>query len=386
VTSSDLLDLEPAWSPDGHRIVFVRTGGEFPPEDIYVVNSDGSGLRQLTHTNQFQNGPSWSPDGKQIVFARGGSNTDYDLFVMNADGSQVEQLTRGPGNELSPAWSPDDSKIAYLGSPTANSGPTEIVVMSADRTGARRLPIGAGYPSEVAWSSDGQSLLYLQRQVDQGSDLYGIGGDGRDKRLILQCRAISGCSDINVAVGSPDGKLIALSIESSGTQRFHEDVYVLRADGTGLTKLTSGSLSSCCPSWQALAPAPTTPSTGSSSTASPARFVVTCSRLGATARPAPPGHLISKQEAIERACEEEGRGRTVTGIGAALGWYRAQPTSKQVRVWDITYHGTSLPLLGGPPGPQAICLVGDWEVAIDAHSGAFLVSGNGKEQHAVHCS
>src|SRR5438128_8756567 len=92
LTSGDLRDLDPAWSPDGSQIAFVRTGGELPPDDIYVVNADGSGLRQLTHTNQFQNGPSWSPDGRRIVFARGGNSTDYDLFVMNADGSHVEQL------------------------------------------------------------------------------------------------------------------------------------------------------------------------------------------------------------------------------------------------------------------------------------------------------
>jgi Tol biopolymer transport system component len=377
VTSGDLLDLDPVWSPDGARIAFVRTGGEFGPDDIYVVNADGSGLRLLSHSDQHQNGPSWSPDGKRIVFARREGVANYNLFVMNADGTQVEQLTRGAGNELAPAWSPDGTKIAYVGSPTANSGLTEIVVMNADGTGARGLPIGTVYPSEVTWSPDGSTVLYAASRADQGDDLYAIGVDGRGRRLILRCRDVPLCADLHGTTWSPDGKLIVLGIAAQTARTFHQDVYVMNADGTGLTKLTSGPLSSCCPSWQAIVRSSATPSPESSSIASPASFIVTCSRPGVAAHPAPASQRISKEEAIERACEEEGRGLTATGIDASLGWYQALPGSKRVRVWRVIYHGTFLPIIGGPRmQPSPAFLVGDYGVVIDAHTGAFLVAGS----------
>ena len=60
--------IDPAWSPDGSQIVFV--GGDDGMGDIYVINRDGTGLRQLTSTPELERTPAWSPDGKSIVFAK----------------------------------------------------------------------------------------------------------------------------------------------------------------------------------------------------------------------------------------------------------------------------------------------------------------------------
>ncbi len=113
-------------------------------------------------------------------------------------------------------------------------------------------------------------------------------------------------------------------------------------------------------------------------------------RSGNQPIPAPPGQLISRAEAIERACEEEGRNLRVTGVVAALGWYRLHSNSPRVRVWDVTYQGVVQMGDGGPPPPGVspqppMCQVGDDEVAIDAHTGAFYVSGTGPHESATPC-
>jgi Tol biopolymer transport system component len=93
-------------SPDGSRIVFSKP--EFGPprsSNVFVINADGSGLRQLTHSTggKVNNGAnSWSPDGHKISFI---SNRDgeYGVYTMNANGTGVKKLTKNAGDHYS-AW------------------------------------------------------------------------------------------------------------------------------------------------------------------------------------------------------------------------------------------------------------------------------------------
>jgi Tol biopolymer transport system component len=103
----------PGWSPDGTAITFSSGG------DVYVWRLDSSTPRRLTDdhlrgTGSFDGSidPAWSPDGQQIAFASGAA-TDHDLFVMNVDGTGRRQLTSGPANDRVPSWSPDGRTIAF---------------------------------------------------------------------------------------------------------------------------------------------------------------------------------------------------------------------------------------------------------------------------------
>jgi Tol biopolymer transport system component/uncharacterized protein YjdB len=98
-------NTEPAWSPDGSQVAFVRL------RDIWLINADGSSARKLTATGSQ---PAWSPDGAQIVFASPGSCQSWpyppcgggDLYLINRDGTGLRQLTSTDGHELKPAWRP----------------------------------------------------------------------------------------------------------------------------------------------------------------------------------------------------------------------------------------------------------------------------------------
>ena len=116
-------DTYPSYSPDGKKILWRRilddlTAPRKYNSEIFTMNRDGSGVKNLTNHKSFDGYPEWSPDGKRIVFAssRNGKTTDHlQLFIMNADGTNLRQITQNKVGEedVRPSWSPDGKRIAF---------------------------------------------------------------------------------------------------------------------------------------------------------------------------------------------------------------------------------------------------------------------------------
>jgi len=104
-TSGPCVDREPAWAPDGDRIVFAGCP-EGPAHGLFIINADGSGLRRVTTspTGTIDRHPAWSPAGDRIVFERG-PLSNRDLFMVGADGNGLINLTEGnAGFDGAPRW------------------------------------------------------------------------------------------------------------------------------------------------------------------------------------------------------------------------------------------------------------------------------------------
>jgi Tol biopolymer transport system component len=148
LTDNDYADVFPAWSPDGRFIAFSsnRPKTEFGREmseasrrnfptvftstpvdfDIYIMNADGSGTYNWTHTSSlWDSSPSWSPDGAWIAFEarphmgftlRGSAK---DIYLMRFEGADLTNITSArarnqEGNEGPIVWSPDGSQVAFV--------------------------------------------------------------------------------------------------------------------------------------------------------------------------------------------------------------------------------------------------------------------------------
>lgn len=100
--ASDRVNDWPKWSPDGSQILFSSMAGRH--RDLFVINPDGSNLRNITNTPSFDEfALDWSPDGRRITFqssAMGG----WDIYVMGLDGTDLMQLTTHEANDVSPSW------------------------------------------------------------------------------------------------------------------------------------------------------------------------------------------------------------------------------------------------------------------------------------------
>lgn len=173
-------DFEPAWSPDGSQIAFVsnRENGEESGQFIYIMNADGSEVRQLTTDNESR-WPDWSHDGSRITY-----NHQGDIYVINADGSgEAVNLTNSPEEDAQSAWSPDDSQILWL------SGGVEqwnIFLMNADGGNMRQLTDN-GRVSDAAWAVDGRIFTHWESPVAScfncvmdadGANVQDAGGKG----------------------------------------------------------------------------------------------------------------------------------------------------------------------------------------------------------------
>src|SRR5437762_10505529 len=135
----------PSGRPAAGQIAFT-TDRDGNPE-IYVMNADGAGLRNLTNNPTFDFELAWSPDGTKIAFSSG-RDGDTEIYLMHADGTGLVNLTHNPGQDLWPKWSADRTRIAFH---SERAGNGEIYVMNADGSGLRNLTNNPAADLAPAW-------------------------------------------------------------------------------------------------------------------------------------------------------------------------------------------------------------------------------------------
>lgn len=168
-------DVYAHWSPDGEQLAFVRDfGGVW---DVMVMDADGSGERRLTRGDDAELG-GWSPDGRSIWFSRIAEDDPtyetYDEWIMDADGGNQRLWIDGDGGY----WSPDGRWLAYYG--LTRGDEWSIWLADGDGTGGRRLVKNA---VDFAWSSDSRSIAFERNS--RPTALWVINTDGSGERKLV---------------------------------------------------------------------------------------------------------------------------------------------------------------------------------------------------------
>jgi len=217
-------ELDPAASPDGRLIAYTRILLARPGSEIWAVRKDGSHQRFIARGSD----PAWSPDGKRIVFVgpRQPRVSKPEIYIMRADGTHIRRLTKNwNASDRSPAFSPDGKRIVFLSNrdATGGAGNAEIWVMGTKGKHPVNLTHNPAIDDHPDWSPDGSKIVF-ERVASSWTErqIFVMNADGSDQRQV-------GTLVGSMPTWSPDGKQIAYI---SGN-----DVLRANADGTGVQRV-----------------------------------------------------------------------------------------------------------------------------------------------------
>jgi Tol biopolymer transport system component len=250
----------PAWSPDGKKIAFTHVAFHFPAAscgtacaDVYVMNADGSAMTRLTDDGNSHR-PSWSPDGTKITFDRTdapfGEAGESNIYLMNSDGTGVTPVTSDPASDYSPAWSPDGREIAFTrfvdlaGSDYRN----DIHAVTPDGGSERLITENAESPN---WSPDGTKIAF-----DADREIWVINADSTGRTKVTEIPPNPDptyyyqVANANPA-WSPDGSKIAYDSNACVIGLCGNPILAtINPDGTGGAFVSNGGE----PDWQPVGP------------------------------------------------------------------------------------------------------------------------------------
>ena len=182
LTETPGYDAEATVSPDGRTIVFtsVRDGDL----EIYTMNTDGTGVKRLTREPGYDGGPFFSPDGRRIVYRRDAPDGEavlaryrerlaaglyapgiLEIWVMERDGSGKRQVTRLGAASFAPYFHPDGRRILFSSNHPDPSGRNfDLYLVGDDGSGLERVTTDPSFDGFPMFSPDGRRLVFASNR------------------------------------------------------------------------------------------------------------------------------------------------------------------------------------------------------------------------------
>ncbi|MBL0346512.1 protein kinase [Candidatus Villigracilis affinis] len=247
---------QPAWAPDGNRLVFTSPCGvkkdAYPEASLFIINPDGTGLQPLPTALGGDFEPAWSPDGKFIAFTslRDGY---MQIYAYDVENDRVQRLveTDPTTSARQPAWSPDGRQLVYSLKRVATY---ELWLMSSLGSNERMLFTSGNVFSNQypVWTPDGKFILFSQRSAEEVifPDLFSHKlGENSDTALKLPL-SVRSVEDVDYSPGS-----FWIAYESGGDRGYH--VYYSTPAGGNLARITEDvTFDDFDPAWRPIQTAP----------------------------------------------------------------------------------------------------------------------------------
>ena len=250
--AASLAVVPTAFAADSGTIAFqgFRRGSD-TPVSVFTMAADGGNVKRIATGEE----PSISPDGKKIAFvAAGGPNRRFpEIFVMDSDGTNVHELTDGREAPKNPTISPDGTEMLYIaeGKGPAFEG-SQVFVMTISGSDPAQLthasPQGQGLPfaaTEPSFAPNGKRVVFISFG-ERGAEVETIKTDGTDRTVLGKNAPISNPTHPSYA---PDGRRIVF--QANGADRTGKSsVYTFDPNtGADVDKINKGDTEALEPAW-----------------------------------------------------------------------------------------------------------------------------------------
>ncbi|MFQ5599392.1 MAG: hypothetical protein ACE5G2_02430 [Candidatus Krumholzibacteriia bacterium] len=232
VTDRNVLSLSPVWGKGRKWIAFTSYLEGRPY--LYRIDQGSSRMRVVSDRPGLNTAPEWSEEKKRYAVTLSHEG-NAEVYTIDESGRRLKRLTHHPAIDTSPSWSPRGDQIAFT---SDRSGVPQIYVMDSDGGNVRRLTYHNRYSDSPAWSPDGRWIAYVARW-EGNIELRLMKPDGTDQRVVVSRGLNDGPS------WAKDSRHSAFSSMRYGVRAFYVvDVYK-RLE----RRLTSGSQDAITPAW-----------------------------------------------------------------------------------------------------------------------------------------
>lgn len=263
-------NAEAYFSSDGKQLIFQSKRAELGCDQIFTMNSDGSGVRMISNGEGRTTCSYFLKGGKSVLYAstHGGNKKcppnpdfskgyvwavypDYDIYMSSPSGKNIRPLTRTPGYDAEATVSPNGKKIVFT---SERDGDLELYSMDINGKNIKRLTHEVGYDGGAFYSPDSKQIVYrgshptTPEDIKKYKDLLAqhlivpttfevwvMKSDGTNKRQVTHLNAASFAPFF-----TPDGKRIIFCTNyfDSSPRKRNFDLALINVDGTGLERVT----------------------------------------------------------------------------------------------------------------------------------------------------
>lgn len=262
-------NAEAYFSADGKKLIFQSTREGYPCDQIFEMNIDGTGVRELSTGKGRTTCSYFFPNGKRYLYSstheaspdcppkpdysRGyvwAIYPSYDIFSAKPDRSDLKNITRSPGYDAEATIAPNGKRIVFT---SMRDGDLDIYTMDMDGKNVKRLTNEVGYDGGPFWSYDSQWIVYRAHHPKSEKDvadykallkenlirpttldIWVMKADGSGKQQVTR----NGKANF-APFFFPDGKRIIFSSNMDDPKGRNFDLYVVNLDGTGLERITN---------------------------------------------------------------------------------------------------------------------------------------------------
>jgi len=235
LTGDRSIVLSPHWSHNGGQIAYTSYRAGKP--DAYLLEMTTGARKPLLSAPGINYPPVWTPNGERLVFASTRTG-DAEIYTLPTGGGSVTRLTFSEANDLSPVWSALGKQIAFT---SDRGGSPQIYIMEADGANVRRLTFTGDYNTSPAWSPKGDRIAYACRNPEKRMKICLVGIDGQNPIQITE----DGPYDDESPSWAPNGRDLVFTSNRFGKRH----IFAIRADGTQMTRLTTGNANHTSPAW-----------------------------------------------------------------------------------------------------------------------------------------